>query len=354
MKIQCACGAKYSFEVTPENAAQPVRFVCPACGLDSSDRVNELIRRELSTEAIPAAAAPEPPAVKAPRLRVALHLEGGAPAPAEPSAPADAAEPPGVVFCAKHSQEPATEKCLICHKPICPQCMALFGYFCSPYCKSKAEAANLKVPAYAGLAWSVQARFWRRFWRVAGGLAVLGGLALAGLVWYNFYGALPHAVFSVPFAQRASAGACRLVGADQLVFLHGGTLARCDLKTRQTVWTQELFTQRDVDALAARLSEMQSGEEYRKSGVQLQAIARQTLEARLTLTVADRAVWVGNAALATRYDWDTGRAVQSVPLLGDGLAAAGAPDTAGGLPTAPRPPWTGPDRYFSLRPFSER
>jgi len=229
---------------------------------------------------------------------------------------------------------PATEKCLICHKPICPQCMALFGYFCSPYCKCKAEAANLKVPAYAGLAWSVEARFWRKVWRTIGALAVLGGLALAGLVWYNFYGALPHAVFSVPFAQHATAGACRLAGADQLVFLHGGTLARCDLKTKQTVWTQELLTQKDVDALAAHLSDMQSGEEYRISGVQLQSLARQTLEAQLTLTVADSNVWVGNAALATRYDWDTGRVLQTVPLLADSLAAAGAADTGGGLPTA--------------------
>jgi len=335
MKIQCSCGAKYSFDVTPENAGQPVRFVCPACGVDSSDLVNELIRRELSTPADAAATgAPEAPAVKTPRLRVAVHPAADAPAPTDPSDPADLADAPGVVFCSKHSHVPATEKCLICHKPICPQCMALFGYFCSPYCKSKAEAANLKVPTYAGLAWSVEARFWRRVWRVAGGLAVLVGLALVGLVWYNFYGALPHAVFSMPFAQHASAGACRLAGADQLIFLHGGTLARCDLKTKQTVWTQELITQKDVDALAARLSEMQSGEEYRKSGVQLQSIARRTLEAGLTLTMADSNVWVGNEALATRYDWDTGRAVQSVPLLTDNLAAAGAPDNAGGLPTA--------------------
>ena len=58
MKIQCSCGAKYSFDVTPDNVAQPVRFVCPACGVDSSDLVNDLIRREFAA----ATPAPEPPA----------------------------------------------------------------------------------------------------------------------------------------------------------------------------------------------------------------------------------------------------------------------------------------------------
>ena len=47
MKIQCACGAKYAFDATPEMVENPVRFVCQNCGLDSSDFVNGLIRQEL-------------------------------------------------------------------------------------------------------------------------------------------------------------------------------------------------------------------------------------------------------------------------------------------------------------------
>ena len=39
MKIQCACGTKYAFDITPDMAQNPVRFVCPACGLDSSEYV---------------------------------------------------------------------------------------------------------------------------------------------------------------------------------------------------------------------------------------------------------------------------------------------------------------------------
>ena len=46
MKVQCSCGAKYAFDATPEMLKNPVKFVCPNCGQDSSDFVNGLIRQE--------------------------------------------------------------------------------------------------------------------------------------------------------------------------------------------------------------------------------------------------------------------------------------------------------------------
>jgi len=76
MKIQCACGAKYEFDVTPEML--PVKFVCPSCGLDSSEFVNELVRREFAGQT-PAA---PPPATETPRLKIARG-EPPPPAPAE-------------------------------------------------------------------------------------------------------------------------------------------------------------------------------------------------------------------------------------------------------------------------------
>ena len=35
MKLQCPCGVKYAFEITPEMLNQPVTFVCPSCGQES-------------------------------------------------------------------------------------------------------------------------------------------------------------------------------------------------------------------------------------------------------------------------------------------------------------------------------
>ena len=60
MKLQCSCGAKYVFEATPEMLQHPVKFICPSCGLDASDFVNELIRQEFG------ATAPPPPPTQLP------------------------------------------------------------------------------------------------------------------------------------------------------------------------------------------------------------------------------------------------------------------------------------------------
>ena len=57
MKIQCSCGAKYDFDITPGMAQNPVQFVCPACGLDASDFVNDLIRQELGQAGVAASGA---------------------------------------------------------------------------------------------------------------------------------------------------------------------------------------------------------------------------------------------------------------------------------------------------------
>src|SRR6266581_6585957 len=127
MKIQCSCGAKYAFDVTPEMAKSPIRFVCQTCGLDASEAVNNLIRQELARSApVPASASPAPAlpagqgapiAVTAPPApRVRIHT----PEVARTEQPPDAVA--GIERCAKHA-ETATEHCRVCSKPICPKCM---------------------------------------------------------------------------------------------------------------------------------------------------------------------------------------------------------------------------------------
>src|SRR5574341_1423890 len=92
MKIQCSCGAKYAFEITPEIASRPVQFVCPACGADASEFVNSLVRQELGQAETPegpvvrildpgpsrVAAAPAP--AQAPVARVRVHAPAASPA----------------------------------------------------------------------------------------------------------------------------------------------------------------------------------------------------------------------------------------------------------------------------------
>src|SRR5512140_2460521 len=104
MKIQCSCGAKYEFEVQPEMARAPVRFVCPACGLDASEFVDGLVRRELGQTSTPegvaipvqvgppspASGAPPVPESAPPQPRVAARVHT-APAQASPAQPETAA-----------------------------------------------------------------------------------------------------------------------------------------------------------------------------------------------------------------------------------------------------------------------
>src|SRR5882724_5997925 len=53
MKVQCSCGAKCVFEITEEMHHHPIRFSCPACGLDASEFVDGLIRQVLGQNATP-------------------------------------------------------------------------------------------------------------------------------------------------------------------------------------------------------------------------------------------------------------------------------------------------------------
>src|ERR1043165_335427 len=128
MKIQCGCGAKYAFEVTPEQAQRPVTFVCPACGLDSSAYVTQLVRQQfgLTSETpkvapqaelappsqgeLPApveAYTPPPPPPPAP-VAVAVRLRRNDPKPAENDAPVVDTR-----FCPKHPGVRTTETCMV-------------------------------------------------------------------------------------------------------------------------------------------------------------------------------------------------------------------------------------------------
>ncbi len=319
MKLQCSCGAKYAFDITPEMLQNPVKFVCPSCGLDSSDFVNQLVREELASRAAdqplpdapPPALAPAPP--PAARIRIS---------PAQKPAEAAADMPVSAKFCSKHARERATEKCAVCGKPICPKCMELFGYFCSPLCKGKAEAQHLDVPVYAGRKDLVEAKFWRRTGLIAG---VIGGgivLFLGAWTWYAWFGSVPHKYLSVRFedTDRGYHGRSQLAGKDQIVFLHGGTLARYDLKTKKPVWSLELITKQQLDAAIkaaneadARMNEGNGFKTHRSQG-EIERSAKQELQAELTLRVSGQNIWVAREGRMAHYDWDSGKVLREITL----------------------------------------
>src|SRR5262245_17784162 len=122
MKVQCSCGAKYAFDVTPDMAAAPIRFICPACGVDSSEYVNARIRQELGvtsqTKAASAESGSARPAEKSPVLRLS---SASPPASRQTTSEVSqsgsdenvAPESEGQHRCMKHGGEMAVERCRI-------------------------------------------------------------------------------------------------------------------------------------------------------------------------------------------------------------------------------------------------
>ena len=323
MKIQCSCGAKYAFDVSPEMAQSPPRFVCPACGVDSSELVNRLVRQELGL-ADPVQPAPQTQA----SARVRIHTPEPVPEAAAPGTPQR---------CLKHPDQFVTDNCCVCSKPICPKCMDLFGYVCSPLCRGKAEAQGIEIPVYAGQRSVREARTWRRTVAIAGTACALIVVALGLWTWWAWFGSVPKPIWSVRFAEPSYSGQSAFCGKDQIVFLHGDTLARYDMKLKKEVWSRHLVEAKEIEAAIAReLKDMQAlidkannenpdhvpkmpdPEKLRKS---LQRAAEEALDLR----VRGENIWVLSPGKLTRYDRDTGQPAKdiAVPASFGGLIPVG-------------------------------
>jgi len=355
MKVQCSCGSKYEFEITSEMSARPIKFVCPACGLDASEFVDGLIRNELgqagTPHGVPVPIQVGPRAVRAtsaPAIRVAkppppqrarpaaVRLQSPPPPAAEPVA-AEAA--PAGKPCLKHPGEAAVEKCYICSKPICPKCMELFGYVCSPLCKAKAESHGIDVPVYAGQKSVVEARLWRKVVWVSTGVGAVLVALLGFWFWYAWFGCLPRPVFSVRFPTPAYSGQAVTCGTDkdQIVFLHGGTLARYEMKTRKEVWSLDLIDKKQIQADIAKVVENtrkaidranNESPDFVPKMPDVEKLAKQMERDRaeeLGLHVRGQNIWISEPRKLVRYDWDTGKPTKEVAIQSGfgGLIARG-------------------------------
>ena len=329
MKVQCSCGAKYEFEIRPEMRTRPVTFVCPGCGLDSSSFVDGLIRSQLGQTATPTGApvpvleAPTPSRANppVPSVRIArLSHESTASTPTDDSPPA--------ARCLKHPGELITGACRVCSKPICPKCMELFGYVCSPLCKAKAAAHGIHVPIYEGQKSRVEARRWRTLVYAvsAAGVLALGSLLLWG--WYVIFGCQPKTVLSVRFEQPAYSGRSALAGAkhDQVIFLHGPVLARYDLNTGRQVWSRRIVDQVKIDAAVAReiqdtqaLINKANSEAWENvpkmpTADSLARRMERQITGTLDLQVRAESIWLVSPEKVTRYDWQNGKVITDIPV----------------------------------------
>lgn len=348
MKIQCSCGAKYVIDVVPGMAS--VQFVCRACGQDYSAYVNELIRTELGKPTAqpmpPQAVQPPPPAQTAEtappspeggRLRISRTHTAEAP-------PQQQQEPPASKYCQRHRTELTIDNCQVCKKPICPKCVETFGPFCSPFCRNKVEGPSMNAPFHIGGKFSAQRAFWRKTGRISSIVGSILFCLLGFWFWYAWFGSVPRVYFSVRWNDISHSGSSRVVDGNQLLFLHGGTLARYNLQTKQKVWSLELVTQQQIDDVL-KAEDEEAEQEQKKYGrvtgeiligSQRQKYARIGLEQDLSLLGDGQSVWIARDNTVTHYDWNTGNVLQQITLTnnfngltehGDELLAVGtAPD----------------------------
>jgi hypothetical protein len=318
MKIQCACGAKYSLDVVP--GMPPVTFVCPACGQDYSAFVNDLIRRELGQ----AAPTPQPPPPSAPAAPPTAPAPAGGLRISRGHAPAAAPaqeQVPASKYCPKHQTELATGQCPVCHTSTCPKCAETFGDYCSAFCKNKAEGHSKTAPAFRGNRYAADRGFQRKAGLIGGVAGVLLVAGLAFWIWYAWIASVPKVQFSVRWDAISHSGTSWITG-DQIVFLHGGTLARYNWQTKQKIWSVDLVSTQEVDAILKQEDEEKAEEERRghdtSGGIQLysyrQKYARIGIEQSLSLEGSGKNVWIAQGNTLTHYDWDTGTVAQQVTV----------------------------------------
>ena len=204
--------------------------------------------------------------------------------------------------------------------------MELFGYVCSPLCKGKAESQGINIPVYAGQKSVLEARAWRRTARLT---TALGGLAVALLgfwFWYAWFGSVPKTIWSVRFPEPSYSGQSAFCGKDQIVFLHGDTLARHDMKLKKELWSRRLVDKKQIEAAVARqMKEMQAliakaNDENpdrvpkMPSPEKLRQTMQRAAEAALELVVRGQNIWVLSPGKLTRYDRDTGNPLKEIPV----------------------------------------
>ena len=306
MKIQCSCGTKYDFAVTPEMAQSPIKFVCQNCGADSSDFVNELIRQQFA----PITPTPPPAPVTAP-APIALKISPKTEADPAPEKPAVESK-----FCSRHRQEKVTERCVICEKPICPQCIDVFGNTCSPACKAVASSQGIAVRAQLRSKTTHEEQLWEKTGWLFGAAGIGIMVFLAVWTWYAWYASIAHPIFTAHFDVRAYSGKAILVDPKQLVLLHGGTLAHYQLGKSKPLWSLELVPYQLIKVIKDTIARQPTDAGPRLSGEEMEKAVRNSLSQSLSLHVLDHNIWVASPGKLTHYDWDSGNVIKEIPLPG--------------------------------------
>jgi len=109
------------------------------------------------------------------------------------------------------------------------------------------------------------------------------------------------------------------------VFLHGGTLARYELKSKKEVWSLQLIDRKEIEAKAnAEIRSIEAANvkirDHGGEGMKVPFIDEvmsemlRSAEEELTLHVRGQSVWVASPGKLVRYDWNTGKPDKQLPV----------------------------------------
>jgi hypothetical protein len=198
-------------------------------------------------------------------------------------------------------------------------------------CRQKADLKGIHIPVFAGQKSVREARKWRQVGWIAGTAAVLVVGFLGFMIWYRLFGSAPNVQFAVRFEQPAYSGASYLCGPEnsQVVFLHGGKLARHDLKEKKEIWSVDLIDHKEIEqevqAEIKRLAAMQ--QRLNDNAPDAPPIKMQPPEKmardmarwaadELELRVVGQNIWVASSKKVVRHDWETGKPGDQLPVQG--------------------------------------
>lgn len=174
IKIQCGCGAKYSFDVEPQNGAMPFTVNCPSCNADGTEAANQLIAQSQA---------------QAPRLRVQIASHAPSPAFAAAASPDIPLAPPKIS---------AAEKMEKIHE---------------------------------------EARRMRWVGRIAAIVFILLVAIVGGWIWYAMVGSKPRLAFSVKLDGMPSGWRTGVLPGGKLLLASGNHVQLRDYRADRDLWS---------------------------------------------------------------------------------------------------------------------
>ncbi len=283
--VLCSCQGSYEVEVEPLDGHMPHAVQCPQCGADGTEFADAVMQNELAEKSAPAAVAPK--------------LVGGR-------------------FCKKHEGEPFASECFLCKRPICLQCMAQFGYFCSLTCHRKAQDRRLDIPVYELQESVVQDRTWRRvkLGGTIGTLLVIAWISVWG--WYRFYGSRPVVKFSVAISEKERLSHCRFVDRDRVLTMSSKKLTLYSISKGREIWTRDLapYQKAPVQEADEGGEEKSESDEKGKVPDKYRRLWDDAWAPPAHLHVTPTDAWVVFTAQAVRFDLQTGSEKGKCPIAG--------------------------------------